>query len=107
MRTWRHNNETRQAGANHPKWLPAAGIQRLAWDLYWEPLRAPRCNSRTGGRPLEESELVEQARRGNADAYEALVRRYQEIAFRAAFVITGSAAEAEDAAQDAFMMACP
>ncbi len=33
------------------------------------------------------------------------MRRYQEIAFRAAFVITGSAAEAEDAAQDAFVKA--
>jgi RNA polymerase sigma factor (sigma-70 family) len=33
------------------------------------------------------------------------VRRYQEIAFRTAFVILGSATEAEDAAQDAFVKA--
>jgi len=39
------------------------------------------------------------------DAYEALVQRYQEIAFRTAFVIVRSAAEAEDAAQEAFVKA--
>jgi RNA polymerase sigma-70 factor (ECF subfamily) len=33
------------------------------------------------------------------------VRRYQEIAFRTAFLITGAAAEAEDAAQEAFVKA--
>jgi RNA polymerase sigma factor (sigma-70 family) len=33
------------------------------------------------------------------------VRRYQEIAFRTAFVITGAAAEAEDAAQEGFVKA--
>lgn len=33
------------------------------------------------------------------------MRRYQEIAFRTAFVITGTAAEAEDAAQEAFVKA--
>ncbi|MGH2585617.1 MAG: RNA polymerase sigma factor [Dehalococcoidia bacterium] len=38
-------------------------------------------------------------------AYEALVQRYQEIAFRTAFVIVRSAAEAEDAAQEAFVKA--
>jgi RNA polymerase sigma-70 factor (ECF subfamily) len=55
--------------------------------------------------PLEESELVERARGGDGAAYEALVRRYQEIAFRVAFVVLGDAAEAEDAAQEAFLKA--
>jgi RNA polymerase sigma-70 factor (ECF subfamily) len=54
---------------------------------------------------LDEDELVERARRGDADAYEALVRHFQEIAFRTAFVIVRTAAEAEDAAQDAFVKA--
>jgi RNA polymerase sigma factor (sigma-70 family) len=58
-----------------------------------------------GGRPLDESGLIERARSGDATAYEEIVRRYQEIAFRTAFVITGTAAEAEDAAQDAFVKA--
>lgn len=44
--------------------------------------------------------LVEAARAGAIDAYELLVRRYQELAFRTAYLITGDAADAEEAAQD-------
>jgi RNA polymerase sigma factor (sigma-70 family) len=57
------------------------------------------------GRPLEESELVERARRGDHDAYAELVHAYQGIAFRTAYLITGGASEAEDAAQDGFVKA--
>ena len=57
------------------------------------------------GRPLEESELVERAKRGDSAAYEEIVQTYQGIAFRVAYVIAGSAADAEDAAQDAFVKA--
>ena len=39
------------------------------------------------------------------DAYEQLVREHQGIAFRTAYVITGSAADAEEVAQDAFVKA--
>ncbi len=38
-------------------------------------------------------------------AYEVLVRRYQDLAARAAFLILGNAAEAEDATQEAFVKA--
>jgi RNA polymerase sigma factor (sigma-70 family) len=57
------------------------------------------------GRPLEERARIERAQGGDAGAYETLVRQYQDIAFRTAFLITGTAAEAEDAAQDAFVKA--
>jgi RNA polymerase sigma factor (sigma-70 family) len=57
------------------------------------------------GRPLDESELVERARRGDTAAYEEIVQRYQGIAFRVAYVIAGSAADAEEAAQDGFVKA--
>jgi RNA polymerase sigma factor (sigma-70 family) len=56
-------------------------------------------------RPLEEAELVDRARRGDLEAYEELVRLYSDVAFRTAYLITGSAADAEDAAQDAFVAA--
>lgn len=56
-------------------------------------------------RPLEESELVERARRGDTAAYEEIVQTYQGIAFRVAYVIAGSAADAEEAAQDGFVKA--
>jgi RNA polymerase sigma-70 factor, ECF subfamily len=57
------------------------------------------------GRPLDERELVARAQRGDVDAYEELVRAYQGIAFRTAYVLAGSAADAEEAAQDAFVKA--
>ena len=56
------------------------------------------------GRPREE-ELVERARRGDTAGYEELVQIYQAIAFRTAYVIVGSAGDAEEAAQDAFVKA--
>jgi RNA polymerase sigma-70 factor (ECF subfamily) len=59
------------------------------------------------GRPLDETEsgLVERARRGDLRAYEELVRRYQDVAFRLAYTILGSAEEAEDAVQEGFVRA--
>jgi RNA polymerase sigma factor (sigma-70 family) len=57
------------------------------------------------GRPLEESELIERAKRGDAAAYEEIVQMYQGIAFRVAYVIAGSAPDAEEAAQDGFVKA--
>ncbi len=49
--------------------------------------------------------MIEQARRGEADAVETLVRRYQDLAFRVALLITGDTEDAKDAAQVAFIKA--
>ena len=57
------------------------------------------------GRPLTEHELVERARGGDGTAYATLVRDHEETAFRIAYVICGNAADAEEAAQDAFVKA--
>jgi RNA polymerase sigma factor (sigma-70 family) len=57
------------------------------------------------GRPLEEAGLIELAKDGDVHAYGELVRRYRDIAFRTAYLVTRSAADAEDAAQDAFVKA--
>ena len=57
------------------------------------------------GRPLDESQLVARARRGDTDAYEELVHTYQGIALRTAYLVAGNAADAEEAAQDAFVKA--
>ena len=48
---------------------------------------------------------MERAKRGDTDAYEELVRAHQAIAFRTAYVVTANAADAEEAAQDAFVKA--
>jgi RNA polymerase sigma factor (sigma-70 family) len=57
------------------------------------------------GRPLEESELIERAQRGDLVAYGDLVRAYQDVAVRTAFLACGDAAEAEDAVQEALIKA--
>ena len=54
---------------------------------------------------MEERGLVSHAQRGDEHAFAALVRPHLEMSYRVAYVITGSAAEAEDAAQDALLKA--
>jgi RNA polymerase sigma-70 factor (ECF subfamily) len=54
---------------------------------------------------LPEGELVERARRGDVAAYEQIVERYQEPLFRAAYLITRSRLDAQEAAQDALVKA--
>lgn len=53
---------------------------------------------------MEDAELVERAKGGDVNAYEELVRRHQDAAVRVAAVVAGPA-EAEDAAQEAFVKA--
>ena len=57
------------------------------------------------GRPPEDAALAERARRGDERAFDQLVRMYQDIAFRTAFLLTRSSGDAEDAAQTAFVKA--
>jgi len=49
--------------------------------------------------------LAERARSGDERAFEELVHAYQGIAFRTAYVLTSSAADAEEAAQAGFVKA--
>jgi RNA polymerase sigma factor (sigma-70 family) len=57
------------------------------------------------GRPPAESGLVARARGGDDHAYEELVRMYQGIALRTAYLFCGDTATAQEAAQDAFLKA--
>jgi RNA polymerase sigma-70 factor (ECF subfamily) len=57
------------------------------------------------GRPLNDVELIESASRGDVAAYEELVRRYEGLAFRVAYLVCGDADEARDAAQEGFLRA--
>jgi RNA polymerase sigma-70 factor (ECF subfamily) len=50
-------------------------------------------------------ELVEAARRGDLEAFDALVRQEVRGVYRTALAILGSAADAEEATQDAFVSA--
>jgi RNA polymerase sigma factor (sigma-70 family) len=68
---------------------------------------------RVEGRPLDDVgfaclddvELVGRARDGDVSAYGELVERYREVAFRTAWLITRSSADADDATQEAFVKA--
>ncbi len=53
----------------------------------------------------EEDQLIAKAKGGDHQAYARLLSRHQAVAFRAAYLITGSAAEAEDATQEACVKA--
>lgn len=48
---------------------------------------------------------MERARTGDVSAYEELVRRYEQQAFRAAYLVCRDADEARDAAQEGFVRA--
>jgi len=57
------------------------------------------------GRPSEDPALAARARDGDVGAFEALVARYQDIAFRVAWLVVRNRGDAEDAVQDAFVKA--
>lgn len=52
-----------------------------------------------------DAELVRRARAGDAEAFGALVRRYMRAAYAVALSVTGRHEDAEDAAQEAFLVA--
>jgi len=54
---------------------------------------------------VDDAYLVAAARRGDLDAFEVLVRRHEASVFRLALRMTASPADAEEAAQDAFVQA--
>jgi RNA polymerase sigma factor (sigma-70 family) len=53
----------------------------------------------------DEQRLIAAAKAGDERAYGRLLERHQAVAFRAAYLVTGSAAEAEDAVQEACVSA--
>src|SRR5690606_13791257 len=83
---------------------PARAVsERLATE---DPLReCSRRRQRNEPRERSDADLVEAARAGDADAFGALVRRHQAGARALAASLLGDDAEAEDAAQDAFVRA--
>ncbi|MBI2894023.1 MAG: RNA polymerase sigma factor [Deltaproteobacteria bacterium] len=55
--------------------------------------------------PDETASLVVRAQRGDADAFTALARRFLRAAYAVALAVVGRPADAEDVAQDAFVVA--
>jgi RNA polymerase sigma-70 factor (ECF subfamily) len=57
------------------------------------------------GREPGDAALVREAQRGSSDALETLFRRHWRRAHRAAYLVVGDSAAAEDVAQEAFLAA--
>lgn len=55
--------------------------------------------------PLDDAEIVSSVLRGDTAAFEVLMRRYNQRVFRAARAVLGDDAEAQDAAQQAWIAA--
>lgn len=53
----------------------------------------------------DEQAVILQAQQGDPEAFAALVRRHEELAFRAAYLVVRDEAEAQDVAQEAFVRA--
>lgn len=57
-----------------------------------------------GETPKGDEETLTRLRRGDRDALSVLFRRHMPIVYGAAYVVTGTQADAEEAAQDAFFV---
>ena len=53
---------------------------------------------------IEDADLIARARTGDVEAYEELVRRYQDVAVRTAYLVCPEA-DADDAVQESFLKA--
>ena len=65
----------------------------------------PRVNISAEAGESDEARLVVAARAGDERAYGQLLERHQGVAFRAAYLVAGSRADAEDATQEACVKA--
>lgn len=54
---------------------------------------------------MTDAEMLREARQGDAAAYEELVRRYQTVAFRTAWLMLGDIDDAHDVTQSGFLKA--
>src|SRR3990172_436067 len=70
-----------------------------------EPQQHGEGNYRSERSPLEDEALIVRAKEGDAGAFAELVERYQEPAFRAAYLVLHDASDAEDATQEAMLKA--
>jgi RNA polymerase sigma-70 factor (ECF subfamily) len=70
-----------------------------------DPERVSETAARARAVVPDEARLIEAAKTGDAQAYATLLGHHHAVAYRAAYLVTGSAAEAEDATQEACVKA--
>lgn len=76
----------------------------LVLGVFWAVGRLARAAHGTG-EPAEDEALVKQAQEGDLNAFNALVGRYQRLAYNVAYRVTGDPDLAADATQEAFLAA--
>ena len=107
---WVGQGRTAEHGAGAHARMLADGAERRRSDppeTTSEPARSSRCRKYGGaveGRPTEDAEAIARARGGDVAAYEELVRRYQDVALRTAYLVCPET-DADDAVQEAFLKA--
>ncbi len=69
------------------------------------PVYLSVCSATLEGVPIDEREVIHQAKQGDREAIESLVRLHQDVAFRTAWIITRNTEDARDAAQIAMFKA--
>ena len=90
-----HDTDTRRVTTVRTCHPPRTGTE-WASAVYWVWLRAEA--------GLDDVGLIDRARAGDIAAYESLVRQYQDVALRTAYLVAPEA-DAADAVQDAFLKA--
>ena len=70
-----------------------------------QPPAVPPADPPPAPAPVEETELVKRARKGDLSAYDDLVRRYQERIYATIYHMTSNHEDANDLAQEAFIKA--
>jgi RNA polymerase sigma-70 factor, ECF subfamily len=85
--------------------LPAAGQLPLPMSAEPASERLARLPRAGGLRERREGALIREAQRGSSDALEELFRRHWRRAHRAAYLVVGDTAAAEDIAQESFLAA--
>src|SRR5205807_829950 len=98
--------ETSLQSAVAGRQLPAATARVFSHRLQLPTARVPTARSApVSTLCVTDADLVTRARQGDPAAFGELVDRHRTAVYRAALAALGSHAEAEDAAQDAFLLA--
>jgi RNA polymerase sigma-70 factor (ECF subfamily) len=83
--------------------VPLGRIEVVSGSVQGQAVAAPRGAAAAAAADHDDAALLQAAQEGSAEAVEALIRRYWDVAHRAAYLIVQDRAAAEDIAQEAVL----